>query len=334
MRARCLPILSLVPVGLLVVACAAAVPPEANGPLVLTLRSSAQAASSVVRLEDVADIEGGTTTQRRQAAALDLAELDAAHPELLLTREHVFFRLRLAGFEPAQFRLTGTPIAKVTRGQTRITEHSLVNAARELVRGQLPPGAEDVDIRQVRTVLPPAVTLRPADQVRLAVELRSPAAAGRVKVDVAVFVNGQRRSVVPVLLDVSYAQQVAVVKRRVGPGELLKDEALTAERQMVDGTNAWLSFAEARGKRAKTTLSPGQRLTDADVETAPQDLPLLVKARDRVRLIAHVGGFRVSAMGEALQDGREGQTIRVRNVDSNKIISGRVLERNVVEVEY
>jgi flagella basal body P-ring formation protein FlgA len=53
-----------------------------------------------------------------------------------------------------------------------------------------------------------------------------------------------------------------------------------------------------------------------------------------VRLVANIGAVRVTARAEALQDGRAGQAIRVRNVDSNRIVSGRVIDRNLVEIEY
>ena len=53
-----------------------------------------------------------------------------------------------------------------------------------------------------------------------------------------------------------------------------------------------------------------------------------------IKLTARVGSLRVTAKGEAQQDGRAGEKIRVRNVDSRKEIVGRVVERGLVEVEY
>lgn len=73
-------------------------------------------------------------------------------------------------------------------------------------------------------------------------------------------------------------------------------------------------------------------------ETAAKDAAseerILVKSRDRVKMVAMVGATWIVAAGEALQDGRRGETIRVRNVDSNKVINGRVAAAGLVEVEY
>ena len=64
------------------------------------------------------------------------------------------------------------------------------------------------------------------------------------------------------------------------------------------------------------------------------DNPVLVKQRDLVKLVARVGNLRVTALAEAQQDGRAGDHVRVRNVDSRKDVLGRVVGRGLVEVEY
>jgi hypothetical protein len=64
------------------------------------------------------------------------------------------------------------------------------------------------------------------------------------------------------------------------------------------------------------------------------DNPVLVRQRDLVKAVARVGGLCVTAKAEAEQDGRAGDLIRVRNIDSKKEIVGRVVDRGLVEVEY
>jgi flagella basal body P-ring formation protein FlgA len=53
-----------------------------------------------------------------------------------------------------------------------------------------------------------------------------------------------------------------------------------------------------------------------------------------VKIVAVIGSVRVEAVGEAQQDGKMGQVIRVRNVESNRIVSGRVEASGVVTAEY
>ena len=79
---------------------------------------------------------------------------------------------------------------------------------------------------------------------------------------------------------------------------------------------------------------PGQVIPQAAVETQAADSPILVKPRDLVKIVARLGGLSVTALGEAQQEGREGDRIRVRNVDSKKEVVGRVIGRGLVDVDF
>lgn len=59
----------------------------------------------------------------------------------------------------------------------------------------------------------------------------------------------------------------------------------------------------------------------------------MVRARQSVKMVVRLGPINVLAMGEALQDGKSGQTIRIKNSASNKIVSGRVVGPSLVEVD-
>ena len=60
---------------------------------------------------------------------------------------------------------------------------------------------------------------------------------------------------------------------------------------------------------------------------------MLIKPRDQVHLLVRVGPLRLTTLCEAVQEGRAGQTIRVRNVDSKVERVGRVVDRNTVELD-
>ena len=69
------------------------------------------------------------------------------------------------------------------------------------------------------------------------------------------------------------------------------------------------------------------------VEPKPPENPVLIKPRDQVHLLVRVGPLRLTTLCEAVQEGRAGQTIRVRNVDSKVERVGRVVDRNTVELD-
>ena len=60
---------------------------------------------------------------------------------------------------------------------------------------------------------------------------------------------------------------------------------------------------------------------------------MLIQPRDIVRVVAQTGGLTVVLQAaEAMEQGRKGQLIRVRNVKSKKILVGRVISDSEVHM--
>lgn len=327
----------------------AAAAPE---PVAVVLRPEAAVAQPTVRIEDVAQLHGGDPALRRRLAKLDLACLTSERPELAFPRQLIAFRIQLAGVELRAFRVEGAERTAV-RWQpapggdavqraahfsaAEIKDEDIVAVARAHLQGRLPWPAQQVQVRLAQPVSLPELELAPEERLRLAAALpgHSPL-AGRVRVEVALNVNDERRGSVPVFFDVQIQQEVAVAKRRIEAGEVLNAESLHADSRAVSSQAAYPTFQDClAGQRAKRPLAPGQVIARADLEAVPTSgAAPLVRPRDAVRIVARVGGLRISTSGEALQEGRAGQTIRVRNTSSNRVIQGRVVERGVVEVDF
>ena len=51
-----------------------------------------------------------------------------------------------------------------------------------------------------------------------------------------------------------------------------------------------------------------------------------------VKVVAYIGPVRIEASGEAMQEGRTGEVIRVRNIESSRVVHGRIDEHGWVVV--
>lgn len=307
----------------------------AGGLLLVSLRPTVAAQGACVVLKDVATFRGGSPTLLQRIADLDLIDAPSAGQTTTISKEAIAFRLQLAGIDRRAFHLEGADQVVVRSPGLRLTEEDFVAAARKHLLHHLPWPADDVRIQVIQPPHVPALDLGRGDQVSLEAELHSSGnMVGRVLVDIAVLVNGRQRAVVPVGLDIKLHQQLALAARRIEAGEVLSKENLRPDRRVVGVANPYLTFADcAAGKRAKRAIPAGQLLAPVDVEMKAAT-KFLVKQHDLVKLMAKVGSMRVTALGEALQDGGAGQFIRVKNVDSKNVILGRVVDRSLVEVDY
>ncbi|ASP32969.1 flagellar basal body P-ring formation chaperone FlgA [Labrenzia sp. VG12] len=86
--------------------------------------------------------------------------------------------------------------------------------------------------------------------------------------------------------------------------------------------------SELVGMVARRTLLPGQPIPARSVEK-----PVLVRRGEPARLVFREQGLVIIMQVEALQNGGAGSFVRVRNIDSGLVVSGRVQEDGTIRVE-
>jgi len=90
-----------------------------------------------------------------------------------------------------------------------------------------------------------------------------------------------------------------------------------------------ISREDVVGKRALRTIQAGQIILDGMFENPPP-----VKKGDRVIISAENSQLKITATGEALQDGHVGDRVEVLNIQSGKKILATVSGSGVVEVIF
>ncbi len=112
-------------------------------------------------------------------------------------------------------------------------------------------------------------------------------------------------------------------------GRLRVDVIVRAGDQVVATVPVYLEQSST-----SAGVVPAGFQTIAAPQAEPKSPPLLVRRRDVVRLVARTRYLTVTATGQALQDGRRGQFIRVRNLKSQRVVVGQVVDAGVVEVVF
>ncbi len=84
---------------------------------------------------------------------------------------------------------------------------------------------------------------------------------------------------------------------------------------------------EAVGMEVRSSIRAGRKLRRSDLR-----IPLLVKRNQLVDIVYRSGSLVIRGEGRALRDGGEGEAVRVMNLDSRNIVTGRVMAHGIVEV--
>jgi len=125
-------------------------------------------------------------------------------------------------------------------------------------------------------------------------------------------------------------QTVAVANRVIYPGEPIPASALrevVLREGKVPPAAVALATADIEGKVARRTILPGRYIPLASVRDA-----WLVEQGATVQAVFVAGPLTISAAAITLQAGSAGDFIKVRNVDSGKVLSGTVLADGSIRV--
>jgi len=132
-------------------------------------------------------------------------------------------------------------------------------------------------------------------------------------------------------VELSLTAPVVVLNQPVPRGISLQEHHLDLKPyNLAELRNGYfLKIENVIGKQSKRGLA-GQTVLNGRVVLAE----LLVKKGDRVIISASKGPMSVNMPGEALNDGRHGAQIRVKNLRSERVIRGTVTESGVVSVNF
>jgi flagella basal body P-ring formation protein FlgA len=193
----------------------------------------------------------------------------------------------------------------------------------DFLRSQNPGSAIHITV----TSLDPRLRLAPCTRP-LAAAL-GPGSRGSGYVTVSVRCNGAEPWHIYVPARVQRRALVVVAVRPLAYNEILRSGDVTlVERDIATVSGEYLSQLDAAvGKRMKLAVAPGVALTRAMVQNPP-----IIHRGDAVSIVAEDGEISVRVAGEALSDAGPGDTVRVRNTQTKRVVEGTAVAPGTVKV--
>lgn len=129
--------------------------------------------------------------------------------------------------------------------------------------------------------------------------------------------------------EIAIFQKVLVTTRALAKGTQLRPSNVSTLETDVSklGQGFLQSMDEIEGMAARRPLPAGTVLSPNQVIS-----PRLVRRGDRVTLVNMQGPIQVEMLGEAVSDAARGERVRVRALNSGKVIEGWVESASVVKV--
>ena len=125
--------------------------------------------------------------------------------------------------------------------------------------------------------------------------------------------------------------QIPVPKRLISAGDVIAADDLEWQAVHLSrlSGNSLTDAEQLVGRMAKRPLKAGQILRQSDVAVSP-----VIRKNDLIRLVVKTGQMTLSVQGKALQDAALGQTVRVVNTNSNRQLTGTVIDAGTVAIGF
>ncbi|MGD9949506.1 MAG: flagellar basal body P-ring formation chaperone FlgA [Desulfobulbus sp.] len=124
--------------------------------------------------------------------------------------------------------------------------------------------------------------------------------------------------------------EVTVAATALRKGEIISERNIRLEKRDLTGLDdPFVKKAQIIGLEAARTITAGTVLDHDNIIA-----PAIIRNGEMVTIIARKGAMQLTTKGLAKENGRLGETIRVKNISSNKVIYCRVDRPGVVSVEF
>lgn len=294
------------------------------------------------------EIKDKVTLPEKQIILGDIAYVSCNNPSLLerinniligntpwpgnarkIERDILSARLVDEGIDLKEVSYGSTTSALVSVESITISGEYILKKAKEYLLSKLFQPEREIIIESDR---PPKDKLLPASEGIIRLEVSQTDAnkdRGNVQLVVRILINEKLYVKVPVFFNIRVYEDIVTSNRKIDRNSILTLDNLVINR--VETTKlAGLTFANIEdllGKRAIRALSPNTPITAEIVDNPPA-----IKKGDFIKIFVQTGNLHVVTKGVAKEDGYLGKIIRIKNIDSNKELYGKVEDSSSVKI--
>jgi flagella basal body P-ring formation protein FlgA len=279
----------------------------------------------LIKLGDVSVITG----QEDLAAAagqVSLGTLSVPGQKIVIDRITLLGRLASNNIPADKVTITGAEKVVISRNQNIITGEELVRRGQNFL--QKTPGYSSAS--NIRPARMPKDLVLPLDSngIQLNPSLTGKNTASLAYVQIDVLSNGKEISKVQLPFQIRYKVQKAVGIEDIEAGEKITVEKIKIVEQESEKPAA-ADWKGPVGLVARKRIAANREI-ESDMVTEPMRA-VVINRNQNVMIKVDRGCLSVTATGKALEKGSTGECIKVKNIDSSRVIIAKIKEDGTVE---
>ena len=260
-----------------------------------------------------------------KAVKIALGRISVPGQEVTIDRQMLLSRLACNGIPSSKVKLTGAKSVKVRQKGRTIKADDFVELAKSFLDKNLPSGS----IRQSNLVrVPKDMILAGAyPDIKLVPRLLRSGAVNQTRIQIGLVADGNEVGRCELSFRHKYEGHKVVALSEIPAGAVIRPENVKVEKVVSDYPEA-AKWSVPYGLIAKRRIGRDTVLHQNMV--GPAKPVILVKRNQNVVIRIQAGGLVITATGRMVDEGAVGDCVRVRNVDSQRVIIAKVNEDGTV----
>ena len=270
-------------------------------------------------------VQAGDDTVAGKVAAIAMGRAPWSKERLAINRTTILGRLAANGLSRDKVHFSGAEQVVVTRNEEVISSDRIVKAAEAFLEKTRPAPIYSC-WRLLRR--PTDVSVPAGTRITLKPRMLKHGVHPQARLEVAATSGDKTLATSTVLFRLAYRQRQLIAARDVPAGGVITPEN-TQLRTVTGDSPEPPDWAASYGQRAARMIPAGTVVRTGLVRPAKAEV--LVRRNDSVVMRITGTLFQITALGQALENGGEGDFIKVRNVDSKRVLVAKVIHDGTVQ---
>ncbi len=284
-----------------------------------------------VTFSDVATVTGDDVDLVNKINKIEIGSTPWPNNTRKIGVDFMKMRLKFSNVKISDVVFNNAKSVEVSVESTKITGLEIAQKAKEYLLSILSVADRETTIELVRFPVDQWVP-RKMSEVYLDVSLvDSNKDRGNIDLIVSATSNSIPLFKVPVNFKVRVFEYVAISKKRIGRHRNLTRENIFIDKRETTKMRgiAFSSMENLVGKMTTKVIQPNTILTEGIVE-----IPPTITQGSLIRMFIKANGFKIVTKGIAQQTGNTGEVIKVKNLDSKKILYGKIIDSDKVQIVF
>ncbi len=274
-----------------------------------------------VLLRDISSIKSESTEDRMKKFIEEIYVTNIDVGIKKIDKEDVIRSLKRNYIDLKNISIIGADRVIVKRETIKLTQAQILKDIEKYLEKNFKDAIEIVSISVSKKEL-----ILPSGKIEKKIRVKSKT-ANNIYLSYNIFINGEKRSSLPITVKVKYFLMIPYAKKDIPKGKKIEPNDVYLKKSAVSNVlRNSVKLEDILGKVAKRNIKK-----DSIIKSYLLSPDYLVLKGKNVKILYSNGPINIELMGLALENGSKGDIIRVKNISSNKVIKCKVVAPFVVK---